>query len=420
MSIIKMAFKSILNRKFTVALTVLSIALSVALLLGVERLRTESRASFANTISGTDLVVGARSGSIQLLLYSVFRIGNATNNISWESYQDIAGHPKVAWSIPISLGDSHRGFRVMGTTPDYFKHYRYARNHKLNFTAGEPFAAVYDAVLGADVAEKLGYVIGEEIVVAHGAGKVSLFKHDNKPFKVVGILARTGTPLDRTVHVTLAGIEAIHVDWQGGSRPMPGMQIGARQAEQLDLTPRSITAMLVGLNSKLSTFKLQRYINEYPQEPLLAILPGVALHELWDMIGVAEKALLAISIFVVVVGLISMVTVIITSLNERRREMAILRSVGARPAHIFVLIMGESFALTLMGAILGLTLLYALLFIAQPIIEGHFGIFIKIGWPIYSEFLMLTVVIFAGLLVSLIPGYRAYRYSLADGMTIRL
>jgi len=420
MSIIKLAFKSILNRKFTVALTVLSIALSVALLLGVERLRTESRASFANTISGTDLVVGARSGSIQLLLYSVFRIGNATNNISWESYQDIANHPKVAWSIPISLGDSHRGFRVMGTTPDYFKHYRYARNHQLNFTAGEPFAAVYDAVLGADVAEKLSYVIGEEIVVAHGAGKVSLFKHDNKPFKVVGILARTGTPLDRTVHVTLAGIEAIHVDWQGGSRPMPGMQIGARQAEQLDLTPKSITAMLVGLNSKLSTFKLQRYINEYPQEPLLAILPGVALHELWDMIGVAEKALLAISIFVVVVGLISMVTVIITSLNERRREMAILRSVGARPAHIFVLIMGESFALTLMGALLGLTLLYALLFIAQPIIDGHFGIFINIGWPIYSEFLMLAVVIFAGLLVSLIPGYRAYRYSLADGMTIRL
>lgn len=420
MSIIKLAFKSILNRKFTVALTVISIALSVALLLGIERLRTETRTSFTNTISGTDLVVGARSGSIQLLLYSVFRIGNATNNISWESYQEIAGHPKVAWSIPISLGDSHRGFRVMGTTPDYFKHYRYARDHKLNFTAGEPFAGVYDAVLGADVAEKLDYVIGEQIIVAHGAGKVNLFKHDNKPFKVVGILARTGTPLDRTVHVTLAGIEAIHIDWKGGNRPMPGMQIGARQAEQLDLTPKSITAMLVGLNSKLSTFKLQRYINEYQQESLLAILPGVALHELWEMIGVAEKALLAISLFVVVVGFISMMTVIITSLNERRREMAILRSVGARPAHIFVLIMGESFALTLMGTLLGLVLLYLLLFIAQPIIESRLGIFIDIGWPARYEFLMLGAVLLAGLLVSFIPGYRAYRYSLADGMTIRV
>lgn len=420
MFIIKLAFKSILNRKFTVALTVISIALSVALLLGIERLRTETRASFTNTISGTDLVVGARSGSIQLLLYAVFRIGNATNNISWESYQDIAGHPKVAWSIPISLGDSHRGFRVMGTTPDYFKHYRYARAHKLNFTAGEPFVGVYDAVLGADVAETLGYVIGEQIIVAHGAGKVNLFKHDNKPFNVVGILARTGTPLDRTVHVTLMGIEAIHIDWKGGNRPMPGMQIGARQAERLDLTPKSITAMLVGLNSKLSTFKLQRYINEYQQESLLAILPGVALQELWEMIGVAEKALLAISLLVVVVGFISMMTVIITSLNERRREMAILRSVGARPAHIFALIMGESFALTLMGTLVGLVLLYLLLFIAQPIIESRFGIFIEIGWPASYEFFMLGAVLVSGLLVSLIPGYRAYRYSLADGMTIRV
>lgn len=420
MTITKLAFKSILNRKFTVALTIISIALSAALLLGVERLRTESRASFANTISGTDLVVGARSGSIQLLLYSVFRIGNATNNISWESYQDIANHPKVAWTIPISLGDSHRGFRVMGTTPDYFKHYRYARDHQLNFIAGKPFAGVYDAVLGFDVAEKLGYVIGEEIIVAHGAGKVSFFKHDNKPFKVVGILARTGTPLDRTVHTSLAGIEAIHIDWQGGSRPMPGMQIGARQAEQLDLTPKSITAMLVGMNSKLSTFKLQRHINEYKEESLLAILPGVALHQLWEMIGVAEKALLAISIFVVVVGLTSMMTVIITTLNERRREMAILRSMGARPAHIFVLIMGESFALVLMGILLGLVLLYSLLFVAQPIIESRFGIFINIGWLMRHELLMLAAMLVAGLFVSLIPAYRAYRYSLADGMTIRI
>ncbi|MBF0470247.1 MAG: ABC transporter permease, partial [Gammaproteobacteria bacterium] len=235
MSMFKLALKSLLNRRLTIGLTLLSIALSVALLLGVERLRTESRASFANTISGTDLVVGARSGSIQLLLYSIFRIGNATNNISWESYQEIANHPMVAWTIPISLGDSHRGFRVMGTTEDYFKHYHYGRNHPLQFSAGGPFTEVYDAVLGADVAANLGYVLKEEITVAHGAGKINLFEHDDKPFTVVGILAKTGTPLDRTVHISLAGIEAIHVDWQSGSRPMAGMQISAAQAEQLDL-----------------------------------------------------------------------------------------------------------------------------------------------------------------------------------------
>ena len=419
MPILQLALKSLWNRRFTASLTLISIALSVALLLGVERLRTESRASFANTISGTDLIVGARSGSIQLLLYSVFRIGNATNNISWQSYQDLRQHPNVAWSIPIALGDSHQGFRVMGTTPDYFSHYRYARTRQLQFAAGTPFAGIYEAVLGAEVAEQLGYKLGQQIVIAHGAGRVSLFKHDNKPFTVTGILHKTGTPVDRTVHIGLAGIEAVHIDWQGGS-PMPGMRITAKKAAQLDLTPKSITAALFGLNSRISTFKVQHYINNYRQEPLLAILPGVALQELWDMMGIAEKALLAISIFVVLVGLTGMVTVILTSLNERRREMAILRSVGARPGHILALIMGEAVSLILLGTVLGVMLLYALLITTQPLIESRFGLFIGIDWPSSYEFTLLGLLLAAGTLVSLIPGIRAYRYSLADGMTIRI
>ncbi len=419
MPILSLALKSLWNRRFTASLTLLSIALSVALLLGVERLRNESRNSFANTISGTDLIVGARSGSIQLLLYSVFRIGNATNNVSWQSYQTIAHHPSVKWSIPISLGDSHRGFRVMGTTADYFVHYRYARDRQLQFTSGAPFSGIYDAVLGSDVAEQLGYKLGQKIVIAHGAGQVSLFRHDNKPFTVTGILRKTGTPLDRTVHIGLAGIEAMHIDWQGGS-PMPGMRISADKATHLDLTPKSITAALLGLNSRISTFKVQYYINNYPPEPLLAILPGVALQELWDMMGVAEKALLAISVFVVLVGLTGMVTVILTSLNERRREMAILRSVGARPTHIMLLISGEAVSLILLGTLLGLALLYAMLIVAQPLIETRYGLFIGLGWPTPYEYTLLGLLLAAGLLVSLIPGIRAYRYSLADGMTIHI
>jgi putative ABC transport system permease protein len=419
MAIVTLALKSLWNRRLTAALTVLSIALSVALLLGVERLRTEARASFASTISGTDLIVGARSGATQLLLYSVFRIGNATNNISWQSYQELAKLQQVKWSVPISLGDSHRGFRVMGTTAAYFEHYRYARDRPLAFSHGAPFANVYEAVLGAEVAAQLGYKLGERLVIAHGAGRVNLFAHDDKPFQVVGILARTGTPVDRTVHVTLAGIEAIHVDWQGGVRT-PGLQLSAERALQQDLTPTSITAAYLGLNSRITTFTVQRLINDYPREPLLAILPGVALQELWEMIGVAEKALLAISTLVVLVGLTGMVTVILTSLNERRREMAILRSMGARPAHITLLIMGEALTLSMAGTILGLTLLYALLTLAQPLIESRFGLFIPIDWPSAYELTLLAVVQLVGAVIGLIPAYRAYRYSLADGMTIRL
>jgi putative ABC transport system permease protein len=399
-------------------LTICAIALSVTLLLGVEKIRNEARASFANTISGTDLIVGARSGAIQLLLYSVFRIGNATNNISWESYQDFARHKKVKWTIPFSLGDSHRGFRVLGTNTDYFEHFRFGHRHRLQFAAGMPFADVYDAVLGAEVAAQLGYQPDQKIIIAHGIGDVSFAEHKDKPFRVAGILQRTGTPVDRTIHVSLEGIEAIHVDWQSGA-PVPGLKFSAEQARRLDLSPKLITAFLIGLDSKLSIFALQRSINEYREEPLLAILPGVALQELWDMMGVAETALLAISVFVVITGLIGMLAVILASLNERRREMAILRSVGARPIHIFGLLMNEAGIFALLGVLIGSVLLYALMIIAQPFIETRFGLFISIDMLSTRDLTILAIVVAAGFLTGMVPAYRAYRFSLADGMTIR-
>ena len=419
MIILRLAWQSLWNRRLTAALTLLSIALSVALLIGVERVREDARESFANTISGTDLIVGARSGGVQLMLYAVFRIGNATNNFSWESYEAISNLPDIAWSVPISLGDSHRGFRVLGTSQDYFKHYRFARDRKLEFKDGKPFTDLYDAVIGSEVAASLNYRLGDALTIAHGASDVSFARHADKPFKTAGILKRTGTPIDRTVHVSLAAIEAVHVDWKGGA-PVPGFKISAEQARGADLTPEAITAALLGLKSKIATFHVQRWVNDYEEEPLTAILPGVALSELWNVIGVAENALLVVAAFVVVVGLFGMLTALLTSLNERRREMAILRSVGARPSHVFSLIMGEAAALTLTGIGLGLCLLYGLLLVAQPIVEARYGLYAAIGGLSRHELLLLGVVFAAGSLIGAVPAYRAYRLSLADGLSTRI
>ena len=343
MYLLRLALASLNNRRFTALLTVFAIALSVCLLLAVERVRTEARASFASTISGTDLIVGARSGSVNLLLYSVFRIGNATNNIRWESFEHFAEHPRVSWAIPISLGDSHRGYRVMGTSSAYFEHYRYGRKQSLQLAQGRPFADdPFEVVLGAEVAEALKYKLDDQLVLAHGVATVSLVKHDDKPFHVVGILKRTGTPVDRTLHINLAGMEALHIDWQNGMPARGAARIDAEEARQMDLQPKQITAFMLGLNSKIATFTLQREINQFRGEPLLAILPGVALQELWSLMGTAEQALFVVSLFVVLTGLIGMLTAILTSLNERRREMAILRSVGARPWHIAGLLVVEA------------------------------------------------------------------------------
>ncbi|MDB3945424.1 ABC transporter permease [Gammaproteobacteria bacterium] len=419
MAVLNLAWKSLLNRRFSALLTIGAIALSVMLLIGVERIRTETRASFANTISGTDLIVGARSGSIQLLLFSVFRIGNATNNITWESYQDIAGHDAVDWTVPISLGDSHRGFRVLGTNHGYFEHYRFGRKQPLTFAQGGRFEDVFDAVLGAEVASELVYRLDQDIAIAHGAGKVTFHQHNDKPFRVVGILAPTGTPVDNTIHVSLKGIEAIHVDWKDGA-PMPGTKVSAEHARKMDLSPKAITAFLVGLKSKIATFQLQRKINEYRAEPLLAILPGVALTELWGVMGVAEQMLLVVSLFVVLVGLSGMLVALLTSLNERRREMAVLRSVGARRHHIFTLMVSEAVVLTLIGIGIGLALLYILMIASQPVLQDRFGIIIALGPPGVYELGLLSLVLLAGAVVGLIPAYRAYRNSLADGLTIRV
>ena len=414
-----LALKSMYNRKLTTVLTVVSIALSVTLLLGVERIRTEARNSFSNTVSGTDLIVGARGGPVQLLLYSVFRIGNATNNIGWQSYQAIAKHPQVKWTIPISLGDSHQGYRVMGTNTDYFEHFRFGGGRALEIADGQRFEGVFDAVLGSEVARTLGYTIGDPIIIAHGAGKVSFIEHDDKPFTVVGLLKPTGTPVDQTVHIRLEGMEAIHIDWKDGA-PVPGRSISAKRLLEMDLTPRAITAFLVGLRSRIAAFSVQRQINQYPQEPLSAIMPGVALQELWDLIGVAEKALLVVSALAVVVGLSGMLVALMTSLNERRREMAILRSVGARPLHVFALILGESALMTLAGVILGVGLLYGLLLAGQPLIMSRFGLYIAIGGLSSYEVMLTGIVCLAGGLIGIVPGIQIYRYSLADGMTIRI
>jgi putative ABC transport system permease protein len=416
-SLLALAWKSLANRRYTALLTISTIAISVLLLLGVERLRQEARTSFLRTVSGTDLIVGARANPVQLLLYSVFRIGDATNNVSWQTWRHFATHPQVAWAVPISLGDSHRGFRVVGTTPEYFTHLQFGGGRSLEFAAGAPFAGIYDAVIGADVAERLRYTSGSRIVVAHGTATQALAEHDDQPFTVVGILARTGTPVDKSVHVSLAALEAIHSNWRMGTRI--GAAPTAAQLAAADLTPRSITAFFLGAERKVATFALQREINTYRDEALSAILPGVALQQLWRLVGVAEQALLVTAACVVLAGLLGMLTAVLASLNERRREMAILRSVGARPAHVFFLLLLEAAFLTALGVLAGVALLYLTLAALGPLVAAQIGVFVSLAAPGLAEWRLIALTLGAGVTVGLVPAWLAFRRSVADGVTVR-
>jgi len=412
------ALKSARFRRTSIVLTVIAIAISATLLLGVDKIRKESRASFFNTVSQTDLIVGARSSPTNLLLYSVFRIGNATNNVSWDTYEAIAERDEVAWTIPISLGDSHRGFRVMGTSTDYFDFYRYGNKQSLTLDSGERFNEVYDTVLGADVARDLGYEVGDEIIISHGLASADFAGHDDKPFTVVGVLDRTGTPVDRTVHVSLAGIEAIHVDWVDGSRS--GVPLDAEQALQFDLTPTSITAFMVGLENRAQTFTVQREINEYQAEPMSAILPGATLSEFWRTISPVEQVLFVISGFVLLAGLLGMLTTILSTLNERRREIAVLRAIGARGRHVVMLIVLETLLVVTAGCALGVGMLYGLLAVARPIVARRYGVDLAATWLDSTQLGIIGGVVGAAVLVALIPAFIAYRRSIQDGLSLKV
>lgn len=413
-----LAWRSAWNRRFTLSLTMASIALSTFMLLGTERIRTDIRDSFTSAVSGTDLIVGARTGSVQLLLYAVFHVGAATNNIRWSTVEALAQQRGVDWIIPLSLGDSHRGFPVLGTTTDYFTHFHYGDHKPLRFVQGQRQSDLFDAVLGTEVAARLGYRLGDRIVLSHGSGELDLSQHADKPFVVRGILAPTGTPVDRTVHISLQAMQALHVDWVAGT-PLPGRNTDADKVRQLDLTPRAVTAVLVGLKSRSGVFSAQRFINTFTAEPLMAILPGVALDELWDVIGAGEKALLLMSALVALVSLAGLVSVVMAGLNERRRELAVLRAVGASPLNVLMLLMIEGAMVTIGGVLMGIAGLAIAVTALGPWLQSRFGLALDLAHPTELQWLLLGALVLAGWLASLVPGWRAYRLSLSDGLSPR-
>lgn len=408
MTFLRLALKSLKNRLLATSLTVLSISLSIGLLLTVERAQRATEQGFNQTISKTDLIVGARSGPLQLVLYTVFNIGNATHNISYSSYQEISKHPAIAWTIPYSLGDGHRGYRVVGTNQDFFKHYHFRKDQKVSFSAGRPFQELFDVVIGAEVARQLQYKMGQNIVVSHGVTNEEGFQHhDDLPFRISGIMAATGTPLDRAVYISLEAMEALHLDHTENL-----------QKEKIEVD--AITSFFVGTHSKLDILKLQREINGYTKEPVLAIIPGVALAELWEGLSYAEGILRLISLMVLAVGFMAMLIALTTTLNERRREMAILRAVGAQSKHILGLLVFESALLTLLGVVGGVVLSLGLVALLAPWIETKFGLYLAGAALTQTELLYILGALAAGTIIGLIPAFKAQNQALKDGLSVKV
>lgn len=364
-----------LSRRGAVALTIFAMSMSILVMLGVEHVRQQTKTSFASSISGVDLIVGTRTGTINLLLYSVFRIGSATDNVSWQAYKRLSQHSSVRWSVPISLGDSHKGYRVLGTTSQYFEHYNFGKKQAFTFNNGEKFTGIFDVVLGAHVAKQLGYQLGDKITLSHGIGSTSFKNHDKSPFQVTGILNATGTPVDKTLHVSLQGLEAVHMPFTRLNQLTQTPHIDDFKAKQL--TPKSVTAILIGLHSKMAVFSLQRKINTDNNEPLTAIIPGIALAELWRTMSPFENTLRLISGLVFISSLIALSAILLSSIRERIMEVKLLRMIGAPSSFVFWLIELEAMIIAMLSTAIALGALSLVLILSKEIILTRYGIIIE-------------------------------------------
>ena len=497
-TVLLVASRSLRYRLSGVLLTIASVALSVFVLLGVEHVRQEARTGFASTVSGVDLIVGARTGEINLLLLSIFRIGTATANVSWESVEQLEQQNNVVWTVPISLGDSHRSFRVIGTTEGFFTRYKYGAKQPLTFLKGQSFDAVAEVVLGARVAKELGYQLGDSLVLSHGMADTSFTHHDQLPFSVSGILAATGTPIDNALFVGLEAIEAMHSDGESEDhRGHNEHEDHGQHEEQEDHDQHeeqedhdaheeqedhdaheehqaheknedhdahekhedhdahvereghdaheehvehgdhdvhedhedhdehhaghdhppigTVTAVLVGLNSPITTLQVKRWVDEFEGEALLAILPGVALTQLWELVGNVEAVLLGISILILVSSLLGLNAMLLASMRERRREIEVLRSIGAPSSFIVSLLMIESLLIVSVGVVLAVLSLLASITAANTLVAETFGLMISSQILSPSNITALGLIYLTAILVTLLPALQAYRVSRAVG-----
>ncbi len=423
---LSLAWHSAWSRRFALALVAVSVSVSVLILLGVQQLREDARRSFSNALSGVDLIVGPRGSATELMLYSVFQIGRPSRNMGFNSFLDISRMPQVRWAVPIQLGDSYKGHPVLGTTPTLFAEFK-SQGKGLQWAQGGAFGnpmdnpqAMNEVVLGAEVARRFGHQVGDSLVLTHGAGGgPEDTDHDDHPLTIVGILAATGAPIDRSVLVPLEGFESMHQGWGMGISPKSLKSAAAalpQTSEAKELQPISVTAVWVGLHNRADVFSVRRKIESFNREPLMAVLPGVALDELWQVVKVVENSLVLIGALVVVSAMLSVAAVLLVAMSGRRKELAVLRAMGAAPVALLGFVLLESVLVCLLGIVAGFAACQMLMWSAQDALRTGFGIMVQPGWPSTDSLLALAALLGVSVLASLLPAWRAYRLSLMDGL----
>ena len=408
----RLFFSSIRSRWLPTILIVSCLVSSMVLLLSIERIQNGTKRSFNYSISGVDSIIGPRSSSVALVLYTIFHIGKPTNNITYETFEYLKERKEIDWIVPIALGDSYDEFRVIATTSDYFENIKFGDNNQITFDKGNNSLGLNNTIFGADVAKKLNSKIGDKINIVHGSNADMGIEHDDISFELSGILKKTGTPIDKLVFINLQGYELVHLGWKSGKKIFSLKNHDLSKIDTDQLIPKTITAAFVGLKSKLTIFNFQKDIREYQEEPISAVIPSIALSELWSIVGVVDKGFKLLSWIVIVISLIAMVTLIINSLENRKREMLIYRANGASPLDLSFMVVMEAIFIGLVSIILALIFVSLISYFASSQLSIHFGISTNFSFLTVNEATILSIILLAGILSSMIPAFITYRNNL--------
>lgn len=410
MSLWHIAWSYLWNRRFTTAMTILSVALGVALISTVLTLREETRKRFEEEGQTFDIVVGEKGNPLQLVLSTVYYLDAPTGNILWSDYERLLEEEEVAAAFPVGMGDSFRGSRIIGTTTDLF-HFdweeRTGRNSYI-LTEGRYFDAPFEAVIGASVAADTGLKIGSRFIGMHGFVEIpGAEAHEDHPYTVVGILAISGTPNDRAIFCDIASVWEAHAhhDHDHENCDDPDHHHDTEQ-------PKEITAALVKLHSPALRPSFRERVNR--NYNAMAAIPINEIRKLYDqLLGTAKAVMLAIGYLVVVISSISILIGLYMAILQRKRDLAIMRALGASRGEIFGAVLIEAFWVTVLGLgsgwLLGTGVCWALGQYLGQKLGFHIG---AIGMT--SDMITAySAVLLMGIIAGLLPAWQAYRSDVA-------
>ncbi|MBK8383289.1 MAG: ABC transporter permease [Ignavibacteria bacterium] len=411
MNTFRIVYKNIKQRSLSSMLTILSVLLGVGLVTAILILKNESEDAFNQTATGYEIIVGPKGSSLQLTLSTVYQVGLPIQNMPLKVYDLLKNDKRVRLAIPYVFGDNYKNFRITGTVSELFSEFEYKKGIRYKIDEGSFFSNDFEAVIGKEVADKTGLKTGDTFSGSHGIESYEgASEHSEKKFKVTGILSRTFTPSDRIIFVSMNSVWELHNHENENN--------GSEDHHIISDSMKTISAVLLKLKSPVFFDLLRRQINENKYEGInaQAVLPLFEIKQLFDIIGNINSVILVIAYLVIFTAAVSILVSIYNSMNERMREIAIMRSLGARRFLIMKIIIFEGMFLSAAGALLGCIAGHAAVFFLQEKISGLSGI--KISGFVFSMFevYLITGTVILGIIVSIIPAVKAYRTDVAKNL----